>query len=241
MTTQSDQQLSRITGVLLIVDALGFAVLFSVLSAIFNYPAILREPVDTVLRQFAAGGSGLIAVWYAMTITAGIFTLIAMLLPRLVMRTDSLARSLATHLGILAGLVQVLGFIRWPFLVPHLAATYTAAGASPATRDAIAVVFDSFNNYAGMAVGEHLGYLLTAVWTVIVALEIGRLRAFGGRFAIPGIIAAAGIVFGVTEPLGVGLASAVNAIGYVVWALWLIALGVRLLTLRAPLDVSNPF
>jgi hypothetical protein len=31
------------------------------------------------------------------------------------------------------------------------------------------MVFEAFHRYAGMAVGEHLGYLSTSVWTVLVA------------------------------------------------------------------------
>jgi hypothetical protein len=32
----------------------------------------------------------------------------------------------ATAFGLIAGLSQTLGFLRWPFLVPHLAQSYLA-------------------------------------------------------------------------------------------------------------------
>jgi len=44
----------------------------------------------------------------------------------------------------------MLGFIRWPFLVPSLAYTYLDPSASEATRAAIEVTFNAFNHYAGV-------------------------------------------------------------------------------------------
>ena len=67
-------------------------------------------------------------------------------------------RSSASHL---AGVAQVLGLIRWSFLVPSLADIYTDPESSPATRDSVAITFQAFQRYAGVAIGEHLGYLFT--------------------------------------------------------------------------------
>ena len=53
---------------------------------------------------------------------------------------------------------QFLGLIRWPFLVPYLARADAEPDASPARREAVDVVFQSFNRYLGVGVGEHLGY-----------------------------------------------------------------------------------
>jgi hypothetical protein len=54
--------------------------------------------------------------------------------------------------------VQFLGWIGWPFLVPYLARAASAPDARPARLEAVDVVFQSFNRYLGVAVGEHLGY-----------------------------------------------------------------------------------
>src|SRR5918999_1059821 len=69
--------------------------------------------------------------------------------------------AVATTVGVLAAFVQLLGLVRWPFLVPYLARTAADPDATEARREAVDVVFQSFNRYLGVAVGEHLGYGLT--------------------------------------------------------------------------------
>jgi regulator of ribonuclease activity A len=44
-----------------------------------------------------------------------------------------------------------------------------------------------------------------------------------------GLASAAGIFAGIFEPLGFGIAGAINAMSYILWAIWLIAMGVALL------------
>lgn len=139
----------------------------------------------------------------------------------------------ALAFGVVAGLVQTLGFIRWPFLVPHLASVYTAAGTSAARREATVVVFEAFHRYAGVAIGEHLGYLSTSVWTFLVALALVRVQLVKPWLGLIGMVLALGIAAGLFEGLGWGLAGAINAISYLVWALWLIAIGIVLLARRA--------
>ena len=69
-------------------------------------------------------------------------------------------------------MVQFLGLVRWPFLVPYLADTYLDPASSEATRESVAVAFQAFNHYAGVGVGENLGYLFTSLWSVLVALAM---------------------------------------------------------------------
>jgi hypothetical protein len=84
--------------------------------------------------------------------------------------------------------VQTLGFLRWPFLVSHLAQAYLAPGASEAQRAAATMVFESFHIYAGMAIGEHLGYLSTSVWTFLIALLMLRAPLFGRWLGLSGML-----------------------------------------------------
>jgi uncharacterized oligopeptide transporter (OPT) family protein len=80
------------------------------------------------------------------------------LLSQAIVDADQTLLALATTMGVLAAIVQVLGLIRWPFLVPYLARAASAPDATPARLEAVDVVFQSFNRYLGVAVGEHLGY-----------------------------------------------------------------------------------
>ncbi len=148
-------------------------------------------------------------------------------------RNTPLLLWVATAFGLIAGLSQTLGFLRWPFLVPHLAQSYLAPGASEAQRAAAGTVFEAFHRYAGMAVGEHLGYLSTAVWTVLVAVVMLRTAVLPRWLGASGIVLALGIAAGLAEPAGWELGGTINALSYLVWALWLMAVGVTLLVRRA--------
>jgi hypothetical protein len=145
----------------------------------------------------------------------------------------------ATAFGVTAGLAQALGFLRWPFLVPHLAQAYLAPGATEAQRAAAGMVFEAFHHYAGMAVGEHLGYLSTSVWTLLIAIVIIRTGLLPRWLGLTGGVRALGIAAGLVEPAGWELGGTINAYSYLVWALWLIAIGMTLLVRRAALVVAE--
>jgi hypothetical protein len=230
----------RLAGLLLIIVPLAFTACFTLLQLGFEYPDILRQPTADVLVKFQAGGAGLIAVWYALTLTAVLFIPVVLLLHRvLAERGASTTLLVATTFGVVAGLVQALGFLRWPFLVPHLAEAYLAPGASEAKQAAAAMVFEAFHRYAGMAIGEHLGYLSTSVWTFLVALLMLRSPLFGRWLGLSGMALALGVAAGLLEPAGWEPAGAINAISYLAWATWLIILGVVLLV-RRPAAAPQP-
>ncbi|MDZ4721716.1 MAG: DUF4386 domain-containing protein [Roseiflexaceae bacterium] len=207
--------------------------LFTLLQVQFEYPDILRQPTADILTKFQAGGTGLIAAWYALTLTAVLFIPVVLLVHR-VMAADRAPMVLwiATTFGVVAGLAQTLGFLRWPFLVPHLAQAYLDPAASEAQRAAAAMVFEAFHRYAGMAVGEHLGYLSTSTWTFLIALLMLRSPLFGRWLGLSGMALALGVASGLLEPAGVPLVGAINAISYLGWAAWLIVVGVVLLVRR---------
>jgi hypothetical protein len=126
-------------------------------------------------------------------------------------------------------MVQALGFIRWPFLVPTLASTYLDPATNEATRAAIEVTFTAFNQYAGVAVGEHLGYAFTALWTILIARAMPKSRHFTTWLGWLGFALAIGILLGALEPAGVPFVGFINAVAYSLWAVWIVILGIRLL------------
>ncbi len=227
------RQLQRTAGLFLVVIPLAFTVCFTLLQQQFEYPDILRQPTGDVLTKFQAGGAGLIAVWYALTLTAVLFIPVVLLLHRVLAAQEAPTPLwVATVFGIVAGLAQTLGFLRWPFLVPHLAEAYLAPGASEAQRSAAAMVFEAFHRYAGMAIGEHLAYLSTSIWTLLVAAVMLRSAMFGRWLGLSGIVLALGIAAGLLEPAGIELAGTINSYSYLAWAAWLIVVGVVLLVRR---------
>ena len=75
-----DRRTRLITAGLLIAMPILFNLFFGLLQARFDYPDILRRPPDEVLRRFAAGGPGLIALWYGFALTPALFLPAAVLL-----------------------------------------------------------------------------------------------------------------------------------------------------------------
>ena len=216
----------------------------------FEYPDNLRQPASYVLERFDAGGPGLVATWYGFMLIAVLFVPLVVLVHRVLAGDGREAGApfylgLATAFGVVAGVMQFLGLVRWPFLVPYLAASYADPSSSEATREAVEVVFEAFNWYAGVAVGEHLGYLFTGLWTALVALAMfGSALPFRRWLSLLGMVSAAGVLVGTLEPAGFEAAANIVVVGYILWSIWLALTGIFLLVLtrsnrhRAP--PANP-
>jgi hypothetical protein len=222
-------EVAALTGLLLIVVPIAFNVSFFLLQRAFEYPDILRQPTETILRRFQQGGASLRRLWYAFTFSAVLFTPVPVLVHQVFGPDTPWFLAVGTVLGVLAGLVQILGLIRWPFLVPSLAEIYTDPGSTQATRESVAVTFMAFHRYVGVAIGEHLGYLFTTAWTVLLCIAIIQTSIVSPWIGWLGIIPALGVLVGVFEETGFKAAGAVNAISYILWSIWLIALGIALL------------
>ncbi len=230
----NEANLRRLTGILLVLTPIAFNVFFTLLSVTFEYPDILRESTGHVLRRFDAGGSSLLAIWYGFMLTAVLFVPLAVLVHKVLARQDTPYMAVATALGIVGGVVQFLGLVRWPFLVPYLADAYLDQASSGATRESVAVVFQAFNQYAGVGVGENLGYLFTGLWTFLVAVAMfGSPLLFRRWLALLGVVSAAGIVVGMLEPAGFEPAANIVVVGYILWSLWLAIFGILLLLPRS--------
>jgi Domain of unknown function (DUF4386) len=137
----------------------------------------------------------------------------------------------ATTIGVLAGFVQVLGLLRWVYLVPSLA----RAHADPAQRETVAAIFRAFHQYLGVGVGEHLGYLMTGLWSILVGIAILLGDSLAVWLGWPGMLIGAGLLVSSTEFLGPSedrgwpLAGAAVPVLYIAWSLWLVGLGIALI------------
>jgi hypothetical protein len=224
-----------IAGVLLIAVPLAFNAAFAMLAARFDYPDILREPTADVLAKFRAGGTPLVLTWWAFALSAVLMVPLVVLLSRAIDDADPTLLAVATTAGVLAALVQFLGLVRWPFLVPYLARTDADPEASVARREAVDIVFQALNRYLGVAVGEHLGYLLTGAWTTLTGIALTQTAVVADWVAVPGIVVGPLLMFcslefvGSHERAGWKLAERLTPICYIAWSLWLIVTGIALL------------
>ena len=222
-------------GVLLIALPLAFNAAFALLAARFDYPGILRQPTQEVLNRFRAGGSALVLLWWAFAMSALLFAPVAVLVSGALDGAGPTLRGLAATVGVLSAAVQFLGLVRWPFLVPYLARAIAEPDATGARKDSVDVVFQAFNRYLGVAVGEHLGYLLTGAWSVLVGVAMLPDTVVPGWLGIAGIVIGAVLALcslefvGPFEQAGWRLAGTLTPIAYTAWSLWLIATGIALL------------
>ena len=223
------------TAVLLIAVPIAFNLAFFELGRAFDYPNILRKEPDEILRRFHAGGSGLILRWEALLLSA------LTMLPLVALLAVTLGAPLpltvaAVVVGAAAALVQALGLVRWPFAVPELARRYVAAEGpgAEATRRSAEVTFVTLHRLLGVGVGEHLGYLLTGAWTLLVGFSVLSTAVLPGWLGIIGFPIGIALLLGTLEFVGPNeergwsLAGTIVPIAYIAWSLWLVALGIAL-------------
>jgi hypothetical protein len=225
----------RAAGLLLVVTPVWFNAWFALLASRFDYPDILRRPTTEILDRFRAGGAGLILTWWAFMLSGWLFVASAVLLSLVLFGDAPTMAALAAAAGLLAGLVQVVGLLRWVYLVPALARLHADPHATAAERDAAAVTFRASHQYLGVGVGEHLGYSLTGAWTVCAGAAVlggDQVAAWLGWAGLPigaGLIVASSEFLGPNEEHGWELAGKAVPLLYVAWSAWLLALGVALL------------
>jgi hypothetical protein len=220
-------------GILLIVAPLWFNASFALLGNRFDYPDILRRPAGEILERFRAGGSALIILWWAFMLSGLLLIAVAVLLGQ-VLGFGGIV-PVATTFGVLAGLVQMLGLLRWVYLVPALARAHADPALNAEQREVQAAVFRAFHQYLGVGVGEHLGYLFTGLWSVLIGVGVIQTTALPTWLGWPGIIIGAGLVVGSGEFLGPNeergwrLAGASIPVLYIAWSIWLLAMGITLI------------
>src|SRR5215203_1132228 len=164
----NDVRWSTLTGVVLMLTPVAFNVFFALLSVTFGYPDILREPTGEVLRRFDAGGGSLVAIWYGFMLTAVLFVGLAILVHKVLGRRDAPYMAVATTFGVVGGVVQFLGLVRWPFLVPYLADVYL----DPASGACIIVGMLEPAGFGPAADIVVVGYILWSIWLALTGVFI---------------------------------------------------------------------
>jgi hypothetical protein len=227
------------SGAALVALGLGFNLPYAVLATSFDYPGVLRLPPAEILARFASGGPMLILTWYGFVLAALLMAGTAALLA--VADRDRPAAAVIGTVGIIAGLLQAIGLSRWVFAVPAMAAAHADPATGDAARAAIEAAFLTLHSFAGVAIGEHLGQLLTAAWVAGVASsQPGVVRALG--------LASAGLVIlGTGEGLALAMQAPADGFslatigGFLLLTVWLLISGAnRLRPPRTPFAHAAP-
>jgi hypothetical protein len=216
----ADRRHRRVAALAMTSAALLAIAGFTALGSIFEYPQILKEPTADILALYREHATAVSAWFLVLVASAAMLAPAGWALGRIV--GGRLGRWV-TGVGIAAATVQVVGLSRWVLFVPGI----SDDAADPATAADARATFETLHTWLGEALGETVGYALTATFTVLVLVGLARL-GFPRWLAGLGYAAAGLIATGVVIPLGVDAAELTNFAGYVAWSLWLLAASVVL-------------
>ncbi|TGL60442.1 DUF4386 domain-containing protein [Leptospira sarikeiensis] len=231
---ESKSVLQKTTGSLFILGAVAVNIPYTLLISNFNYPDILREPVGTILTRFHEGGVGLIWTWFAFAWTGLPILFGIVLLHKVLEREDRFYLSIGTFSGLVGGIVQIIGLLRWTFVVPILASLYANPSTDLSHKDSVTVIFYTIHQYGGVILGEHIGQIFTIIWMGIISFIMLRSEIFKPWLGWFGFVAGFIYLFAQTELFATVIpnfpvAGEAGLIGSSLWLVWMILLGIFLI------------
>jgi len=229
----SETNFRKLTGIFFIVGAILVNVPYTLLIVNFDYPDILRQPTAEILARFHAGGDALIYTWLAFAWVGLPILLGAVMLKRVLEKEGSLFLETATTLGVIGFVVQLIGLLRWVFVVPVLARLFTDPGTDPATQASISAVFIAVHQYGGVVLGEHIGQIFTITWMSLISGVIYRSKMFSKWVAWLGWFASAVYLLAQTELFATSIPNFpvvgwAGLYGSLLWLVWMLVLGIYL-------------
>jgi Domain of unknown function (DUF4386) len=228
-------QKEKTIGWLILFGAIGVFIPYTILTIIFEYPDILRQNTATILTKFHEGGSRLIWTWFAFAITGITLIPAYILIGKKLENRSSLVR-VATTIGLVGLIVQMVGLLRWTFVVPVLADTFVQA-TDDSTKAAAIVAFKTIHQFAGVLLGEHLGQLFTIIWTVLISLSFAKLKLMPKWISWLGYASSFIYLLAQAELLstaipGLPVWDMAGFIGSTLWLVWLVIIGIKFLRIK---------
>lgn len=229
----SENKLRKLTGFFFIIGAILVNIPYTLLIMNFDYPDILRQPTEEILTRFQAGGNSLIYTWLAFAWVGLPMLFGAILLKRILEKENSPFLETATTIGVIGFIVQVIGLLRWVFVIPVLTRLFTDPTTDSVTKAAIPAVFIAVHQYGGVILGEHLGQFLIIIWMSIISGIIFNSKIFSKWVAWLGWFASAIYLLAQTELFATAIPNFpvidwAGLVGSLLWILWMIVLGVYL-------------
>lgn len=216
----------NITGGLIFIHIIMMLTAGLILIFKFDFPDILRQPMEKTLALFHENRAWTVPAYYLFTMTGISFMVVVLMLYKTLHFEKSTTGFLAVVFGVLFGLTSSLGFIRWPFLMQHLAGL-VAGGVSVVPLETIQLVYDSFHLYSGVSVGENFAFWFEFLWMFLVSTSmLSKADIFPKYIARTGQVLGIGMLVYSLEQFG-GVFSYLGPINMIVHTAqlgWLLAI-----------------
>lgn len=195
----------------------------------FGYPDIIRAAPGVILDKlhetrdivpylyyFGVGGAGIGVLFFSILFAK-----------YLQLEGDEVWSALGKVCGIISGILLYVGIIRYSILFPRLA-ELRQSGAYD--HESINLVFTAMNTYVGEAVAEHSQFLFTSLMLVFFGIAALRTRVLPLWMVVFALVIATVDLIGNLEHFGFKFAFWFNRTGPKMFAVWLLAAGVILLS-----------
>lgn len=223
---------NKTTGFLFITAAVALLIPYTILGVIFEYPDILRQDTATILTKFNQGGHPLIWTWFAFAVS-GLPLIPAYIMTGQQYEHNAPLMRMSTTIGLIGLIVQMIGLLRWTFVVPVLADSFVNASDLP-TKAAAITAFKTIHQFGGVLLGEHLGQLFTIAWTVMITLSFARIKLMPNWVHWLGMSSAAIYLLAQAELFATVISDMpvwdmAGFIGSTLWLVWLAVVGFMLI------------
>ena len=195
-----------------------------------NWPQSLDEPASVnlpkILEEEASVKSGYFIYMIYSILIGPLGLTLSHVLAGKDQQNSPLLLKMANGFAISSAVLRCLGIIRWLVPMYGLAEVYTNPNTSEELRQAVEVMYDMLNDYAG-SVGEILGVgFFASLWILTTAVVMIKDKTF--PFWVGGLGIVAGILLGCTilEMFGVELGALLTANVTILHIWWLIIAGI---------------
>ncbi|OYQ49178.1 hypothetical protein CHU92_00450 [Flavobacterium cyanobacteriorum] len=223
------------TSLLLFAEALSVTIPVIILGNYFNFPDILREPASKAFELFKMNQNEIQAGYYIFLISSLLYIPLSYQLSQWFKSERKILSQALQGLGIATTVFQSIGFIRWIFTMPFLTEMYFG---NTSSKETAALLYETLNRYAGMSIGEHLGFIAMGSWTIILAALIIKQNTIKKWLGYAGLFIGILLLFSVIEHFGgkqAPIFGALNFIANSLWTFWIVAIAINILLIKPTL------
>jgi Domain of unknown function (DUF4386) len=205
-----------------------------ILGANFNFPDILRQPAANAFELFRENQTIIVFGYYIFLLSSLLFIPLTIILQKTLYQTkNKTALHLFFGFGLATAIFQCIGFVRWIFVMPFLTESYFN---NPESQKTITIIYEMLNRYAGMSIGEHLGFLVMGCWTICLGFMLLKHSKFKTWVGFSGIPIGLCLIISTAEHFGGALSSIfadLNMMANTLWNFWLIVIAFFMFRMRS--------